>query len=195
MRLRTRFGGIAFLLFIAIFFDFREMEFKWDMLSGVCEEVYTYEGKESNTNQLTKTLNENLSPAYESVAGKFSCGEGSISIPIPKVSLFFDPPTILLIWGITFLVVYSRKGNRIEMWEEASHVAKDVGELGAAIGAITVFWGQFSERSMSIGFGVCFISYFVGQATALFLKTYAQHLKRKKQHMEEATNQESVSAS
>ena len=101
MRLRTRFGGIAFLLFIAIFFDFREMEFKWDMLSGGCEEVYTYEGKESNTNQLTKTLNENLSPAYESVAGKFSCGEGSISIPIPKVSLFFDPPTILLIWGIT----------------------------------------------------------------------------------------------
>ena len=65
------------------------------------------------------------------------------------------------------------------MWEKASHVVKDIGELGAAIGAIMLFWGQFSERSMSIGFGVCFASYFVGLATALFLKTYAEHLKRK----------------
>ena len=65
------------------------------------------------------------------------------------------------------------------MREEASHVVKDVGELGAVIGALMVFWGQFSEKSMSIGFGVCFTSYFVGLATALFLKTYAEHLKRK----------------
>ena len=81
---------------------------------------------------------------------------------------------------MTFLVVYSRQTNRIKMWEEASRVVKDVGELGAATGAIMVFWVQFSEGSMSFGFGVSFGSYFIGLATALFWRTYAEHLKREK---------------
>ena len=159
------------------------------------EEVYTYEGKELSTNKLSETLKENFSPAYESLAAGFTCGEGSISIPVPRASIYFDIPTIILIWGLTFLVVYSKRGNHIQMWEEASHVARDEGELGAAIGAITVFWGQFSERSMSIGFGVCFIAYFVGQATLIFLKTYAQHLKRKEQDQENANEYESTPTS
>ena len=144
---------------------------------GICEEVYIDQIRSPQEYNPSSALNEKLSPAYETVAGQFVCGDGSINIPIPKASIFFDLPTILLIWMITFLVVYSRQTNRIKMWEEASHVVKDVGELGAAIGAIIVFWGQFSGRSMSIGFDVCFASYFVGLATALFLKTYAEHLK------------------
>ena len=86
MRLTTRFGGIALLLFLALFFDFNDFEFKWSMLTGICEEVYG--------------------------DGKFTCGEGSISIPTLKLELFVDFPTLIIIWAITFFAVYSRKGNR-----------------------------------------------------------------------------------
>ena len=143
-----------------MFFDFGELEFKWNMITGVCEEVY--------------------------VDGKFLCGEESISIPMLKVQLFFDPPTLFIIWGITFLVVYSRKGDRIEMWEDASHVAKDVGELGAALTALLIFFGQFNERMISSAFGVAFLCYLYGHSTCIFIKTYSQHLKRNEQDMEEA---------
>ena len=77
-------------------------------------------------------------------------------------------------------MVYTRKGDRIRVYEEASYISKDVGELAAAIGAFLVFWGQFNERSMSIGLGVAFLSYCVGLATSLFLRAYAEHLKRKR---------------
>ena len=76
-------------------------------------------------------------------------------------------------------MVYTRKVERIKVYEEASQIAKDVGELAAAIGAILVFWGQYNERSMAVGFGVAFVSYFVGLATSLFLRAYSEHLKRK----------------
>ena len=76
-------------------------------------------------------------------------------------------------------MVYTRKVERIKVYEEASHTAKAVGELAAAIGAILVFWGQFNERSMAVGFGVAFLSYFVGLATSLFLRACAEHLRRK----------------
>jgi hypothetical protein len=32
---------------------------------------------------------------------------------------------------------------------------------------------------MTVGFGAAFLSYFVGLATSLFLRAYAEHLKRK----------------
>jgi hypothetical protein len=32
---------------------------------------------------------------------------------------------------------------------------------------------------MAVGFGAAFLSYFVGLATSLFLRAYAEHLKRK----------------
>ena len=157
MRLTTRFGGIALLLFLALFFDFNDFEFKWSMLTGICEEVYA--------------------------DGKFTCGEGSISIPTLKLELFVDFPTLIIIWAITFFAVYSRKGNRIKMWEEASHVVKDVGELGAALTALLIFFGPFNERSMSIGFGIAFLCYLYGLTTSIFIKTYVQNLKRKEQNM------------
>ena len=40
MGLKIRFGGIVILLFMAIFFDFREMNFRWEMVGGVCKEIY-----------------------------------------------------------------------------------------------------------------------------------------------------------
>jgi len=170
MGLKVRFGGIALLIFLALFFDPMDGEFKWDVVSGVCEEVYNYSGNEND---------ESFTP-IDDVQGVFSCGEGSISIPVPKIALLIDIPTFLFVWGITFFVVYTRKGDRIRVYEEASHIAKDVGELAAAIGAFLVFWGQFNERSMSIGFGVAFLSYCVGLATSLFLRAYAEHLKRQR---------------
>mgnify|MGYP003317898819 CR=1 FL=1 len=36
-----------------------------------------------------------------------------------------------------------------------------------------------STESMAVGFGEIFPSYFVGLATSLFLRAYAEHLKRK----------------
>ena len=166
MRLGTRFGGITILLFMVIFFDFSEGDFKWHILTGVCEEIY--------------------------VDGNFTCGEGSISIPVLKTELFFDPISVFVIWGITFLVVYSKSGDRIELWEDASHVVKDVGELGAAITALFILFGQFNERMISTAFGVAFLCYFYGHATSIFIKTYVRHLKKKEQEIEEAAIQESV---
>jgi hypothetical protein len=69
------------------------------------------------------------------------------------------------------------------MWEEASHVVKDVGELGAALTALLIFFGPFNERSMSIGFGTAFLCYLYGLTTSIFIKTYVQNLKRKEQNM------------
>ena len=41
------------------------------------------------------------------------------------------------------------------------------------------FSGYDSTESMAVGFGAIFPSYFVGLATSLFLRAYAEHLKRK----------------
>ena len=112
MGLKIRFGGIVILLFMAIFFDFRDLHFQWEMVEGVCEEVYIDQIRSPQEYNPSSALNEKLSPAYETVAGQFVCGDGSINIPIPKASIFFDLPTILLIWMITFLVVYRRRTNR-----------------------------------------------------------------------------------
>ena len=97
---------------MAIFFDFRDLHFQWEMVGGVCEEVYIDQIRSPQEYNPSSALNEKLSPAYETVAGQFVCGDGSINIPIPKASIFFDLPTILLIWMITFLVVYRRRTNR-----------------------------------------------------------------------------------
>ena len=48
MGLKVRCGGIALLIFLALFFDPMDGEFKWDVVSGVCEEVYNYSGNEND---------------------------------------------------------------------------------------------------------------------------------------------------
>ena len=74
--------------------------------SGVCEEVYNYEGNASD---------DSFTP-IDDVQGAFSCGDGSISITVPKIAILLDIPTFLFIWGITFFVVYTRKGDRIKVY-------------------------------------------------------------------------------
>ena len=115
MGLKICFGGIVILLFMAIFFDFRELHFQWEIVGGICEEIYIDQIRSPQEYNPSSALNEKLSLAYKTVAGQFACGDGLINISIPKASIFFDLPTILLIWMITFLVVYSRRTNRTKM--------------------------------------------------------------------------------
>ena len=82
---------------MAIFFDFHDLHFQWEMVGGVCEEVYIDQIRSPQEYNSSSILNENLRPVYENIAGQFVCGDGSINIPIPKASIFFDLPTILLI--------------------------------------------------------------------------------------------------
>ena len=93
MGLKIRFGGIALLIFLALFFDPMDGVFKWDVISGVCEEVYDYEGNASD---------DSFTP-IDDVQGAFSCGDGSISITVPKIAILLDIQTLLFNWGITFL--------------------------------------------------------------------------------------------
>ena len=46
--------------------------------------------------------------------------------------------------------------NKTGSLEKASHLSKDVGELGAAIGAIQTFMGVFNESANSQAFGYVF---------------------------------------
>ena len=64
MRLKIRFGGIVILLFMAIFFDFREMNFQWEMVGGVCKEFYIDQIRSPQEYNPSNALNENLSPAH-----------------------------------------------------------------------------------------------------------------------------------
>ena len=48
MGLKVRFRGIALLIFLALFFDPMDGEFKCDVISGVFEEVYDYSGNEDD---------------------------------------------------------------------------------------------------------------------------------------------------
>ena len=63
--------------------------------------------------------------------------------------------------------------------ERASHLAKDVGEFVAALGAIIALMRPFNEAGISQAFRVVFLGYFWGHITAIFLVTVANHLKTK----------------
>ena len=63
--------------------------------------------------------------------------------------------------------------------ERASHLAKDVGEFAAALGAILALTKPFNEAGISQAFGVAFVGYFWGHITAIFLVTVANYLKTK----------------
>ena len=69
MGLKIRFGGIVNLLFMAIFYDFSALHFQWEMVEGICEEVYIDQIRSPQEYNLSSALNEKLSPAYETVAG------------------------------------------------------------------------------------------------------------------------------
>ena len=68
---------------------------------------------------------------------------------------------------ITFLGSAFRRLGVVGSLEKASHLAKDVGELGAAIGAIHTFMGVFNEAAISQAFGFVFSAYFAGLSISL----------------------------
>ena len=72
------------------------------------------------------------------------------------------------------------KGNGlVDSLERASHLAKDAGELGAAIGAIQTFMRVFNEAAISFAFGFVFSTYFAGLTIALICSTIANYLRAK----------------
>ena len=70
MHISFRIIGILFFLFMAVFFDFRNSELRFEMLTGVCE-------------------------SYDFIKNKCNSGEELTTINL--IPLFFDPPSILLI--------------------------------------------------------------------------------------------------
>ena len=91
---------------------------------------------------------------------KQECASGEKLSTVSLLPLFFDPPSILLISVITFLGSAFRRLGVVGSLEKASHLAKDVGELGAAIGAIHTFMGVFNEAAISRAFSFVFFSLF-----------------------------------
>jgi hypothetical protein len=61
------------------------MNFQWEMVGSICEEVYIDQIRSPQEYNPSSALNENISPAYENVAGGFACRDGSINIPIPII--------------------------------------------------------------------------------------------------------------
>ena len=59
------------------------------------------------------------------------------------------------------------------------NLAKDVGELGAAIGAIHTFIGVFNEAAISQAFGFVFSAYFTGLSISLICSALANYLRSK----------------
>ena len=157
MGIRLRFLGILMILFVATHFDFQSSTFRFESPTGVCEEAYSPERG-------------------------FYCTEDSVILQRPIFERFIDLPTIFVVWGFTFLVVYTRRPeNSVDFWEETSHVAKDAGELAAALGSVLAFTGVFNERTMSIAFSIVFLGYFTGHLTGMCCKAYAMHLRRKQE--------------
>ena len=153
MHISFRIIGILFFLFMAVFFDFRNSELRFEMLTGVCE-------------------------SYDFINNKCNSGEELTTINLIPL-FFFHPPSILLISIITILGSAFRGHGLIGSLEKASHLAKDVGELGAAIGAIHTFMGVFNEEAISQAFGFVFSAYFAGLSISLICSTIVNYLRSK----------------
>ena len=93
--------------------------------------------------------------------------------------MFFDPPSILLIGIITFSGSAFRRLGVVGSSEKVSHLAKDVGKLGAAIGAIHTFMGVFNEAAISQAFGFVFSAYFAALSISLICSALANYLRSK----------------
>ena len=152
MHISFRIIGILFFLFMAIFFDFRNGELRFEMLTGVCEN-------------------------YDFSMQKCASGENLSTVSL--LPLFFDPPSILLISVITFLGSAFRGLGVVGSLDKASHLAKDVGELGAAIGAIHTFMGVFNEAAISQAFGFVFSAYFTGLSISIICSALSNYLRSK----------------
>ena len=116
------------IVFVATHFDFQSSTFRFERPTGVCEEAYSPERG-------------------------FYCTEDSVILQRPIFERFIDLPTIFVVWGFTFLVVYTRRPeNSVDFWEETSHA-----------------------------FSIAFLGYFTGHLTGMCCKAYAMHLRRKQE--------------
>ena len=107
------------------------------------------------------------------------CLRGTGIQEVSILGLIFDFETCLIIWFITILGSWYKSGNIISKLERASHLAKDSGELVAALGAIIIFTAPFNEVMLSKAFGIVFLGYFWGHLSAIILITIANYLKSK----------------
>ena len=109
------------------------------------------------------------------------CLKGSNIIEVFSLYLIFELPALIFIWGITIFGAWFKNGNLIAKLERASHLAKDAGELCAALGAIMVFTLPFNEEMINKAFGVVFLGYFWGHLTGIILITASNYLKTKEE--------------
>ena len=137
---------------MTVFFDVRNGELRFEMLTGTCED-------------------------YDFATEK--CFSGEPLKTVSMIPMFFDPPAIILISVITFLGAVYKGNGLIDSLEKASHLAKDAGELGAAIGAIHTFMGVFNEAAISQAFGFVFSAYFAGLGISLICSALANYLRSK----------------
>ena len=150
-----RIGGILFLVIIAVFMNWRDMEFVWYQTTGTCDDYDWF----TNT-----------------------CYSGEKLLKQPMVMFFLDPATFFIVGGITFLGSFYTKGDKILMLERASHFAKDAGQIFAAVGAVYFFTGVFNEAQMARGFGIVFLSYLYGHIIGIILLTIANYLKTREEY-------------
>ena len=104
--LRFKFILIFFFLFMALFWDFYRGELRSTVQTGICEE-------------------------YDFVKGE--CKLGSNLKTVAFLPQIVDLVTLVLVVGLTFLGSWFRQDSLVNKLERASHLAKDCGELFAAI--------------------------------------------------------------
>ena len=103
----------------------------------------------------------------EEYSSNFECLKGTGIKEVFIFDLIFDLPTLYFIWGITIFGFWFKGGNLIAKLERGSHLAKDAGELCAALGAIIVFTMPFNEAMLSKAFSIVFLGYFWGHLTGI----------------------------
>ena len=120
----------------------------------------------------------------EKYSSNFECLKGTGIKEVFIFDLIFDLPTLYFIWGITIFGFWFKGGNLIAKLERGSHLAKDAGELCAALGAIIVFTMPFNEAMLSKAFGIVFLGYFWGHLTGIILITITNYLKTREETIE-----------
>ena len=148
--LRFRFILIFFFLFMALFWDFYRGELRSTVQTGVCEE-------------------------YDFVKGE--CKLGSNLKTVAFLPQIVDLVTLVLVVGLTFLGSWFRQDSLVNKLEKASHLAKDCGQLFAAIGAVITFSYVFYEPFLHVAFKIIFLSYMYGQILGYILTVITNYLR------------------
>ena len=148
--LRLRFIIIMFLLFLPLFWDFYRGEFRLYVQTGICEEFDFIKGECLLGSNLKKELF------------------------LPQL---VDLVTLSLVVSLTFLGSWFGQGNLVNKLERASHLAKDCGELCAAIGAVITFSYVFYEPFLHVAFKIIFLSYMYGQILGYFLTVITNYIR------------------